>query len=255
MGIVNQRRKEPTIADKAKKDFITLMIEARERESGRALNDLEILHNSRLFLAAGHETTAGTLAIFLFHVAQHPEVEKKILEEVDRLNDRKPPSYEGLERYQYLEWALNESMRMLSVVPLLSRKASQDFHLGGTVRVPKGAGIVIPIHWLHHDAKLWGDPENFRPERFDTGSDECQKRHPQAFMPFGGGPRVCLGSKFAIMEMLLVLIMLYRQYTFSVDGSCTSTPLKINVSVTIEPTDGIHLHVHERQNGFGMKAP
>eukprot|EP00803_Ostreobium_quekettii_P003556 evm.model.scf_3474.1 EVM.evm.TU.scf_3474.1 scf_3474:7619-10265(+) len=255
-SIVKSRRKEPAMEDKAKRDFITLMIEARERESGRALNDLEIMYNSRLFLIAGHETTAGTLAIFLYHVTQHPEVQKKILEEVDRLNDGSPLAYESLEKHQYMEMALNESMRMLSVVPMLSRMAKRDFHLGGTVLIPNGTAVIVPVHLLHHDAKLWGDPENFRPERFDPNSDERRQRNPHAFVPFGGGPRVCIGLKFAVMEMLLVLIMLYRQYTFSLDISRTSVPLKYTSSLTIEPMDGIHLHVHKRENGrdVGVKA-
>lgn len=230
----------------SEKDFISLMLKAQGKQKDWKLTDDDILQNCRLFLVAGYETTAGSLAIAVYYISKFSDVQQKLLAEIDMYNDGGPVSVDDLEHYKYTEWVVNEAMRMHGIVPQTMRTAAHDFYLKGKVFIPKGTAVVLPIHILHHEASLWGDPENFRPERFDEASEEHKKRHPYAFLPFGAGTRMCIGYKFALMEIKLALIAIYRRFTFTVDCERTRHPLRMAYYITNQPVDGIHLKVHKR---------
>lgn len=237
-----------TMTSRMQKDFVNLMLKAQTqlKPGETTLTDEEVLENLRMFLVSGYETTAGSLAFVVFNIAQRPDVEKKLLAEIDKYNDGKAPTLDDLENYKYMLWIMYESMRMNPITPQTFRSTEQDFHLNGKVLIPKGTTIITPFRLMHYDRTLWGDPEKFRPERHDETSEEFKKRHAYAFLPFGGGPRKCVGYKFALMEMKKALIALYRNYTFTVDWEKTSRPLKTHYYMTMEPVEGIHLKVHKR---------
>ena len=149
-------------------------------------------------------------------------------------------------KHGYLDWALNESMRTMTVTPRIGRIPNQDILVNGTYVVPKGIPVMMALHEIHHDKKLWGDPEVFRPERFDPTSDEFKSRHRYAFMPFGGGARKCIGYRFALMEMKTALIVLYRKFKFTIDTAKTSEPVRCDFHVTQDPIGGVYMKAHLR---------
>lgn len=207
---------EDTIVDrqsdvsKAKHDFLTLMVEAVDPQTHKGLTLKQIQENSRLFLfagqrlapamyamyhysngnVAGHETTALSLALVMFHLAANPDVKQKVFDEVDSLKSKE--AVETVDEHEYLGWVINESMRMCSVVPVVGRAPVCDTVIGnGRYVIPAGTTVLISCENIHHEPKYWEEPEAFRPERFDPASKEAQQRHKFAFLPFGGGPRQC----------------------------------------------------------------
>ncbi|SPQ94812.1 unnamed protein product (mitochondrion) [Plasmodiophora brassicae] len=242
---------EDTIVDrqsdvsKAKHDFLTLMVEAVDPQTHKGLTLKQIQENSRLFLFAGHETTALSLALVMFHLAANPDVKQKVFDEVDSLKSKE--AVETVDEHEYLGWVINESMRMCSVVPVVGRAPVCDTVIGnGRYVIPAGTTVLISCENIHHEPKYWEEPEAFRPERFDPASKEAQQRHKFAFLPFGGGPRQCIGMRFALLEMKVTLIRILRRFDFAVDEK-TIVPLKTQFFITLNFPDGIHFRVCRRR--------
>ncbi|GJN17955.1 hypothetical protein PR202_gb05065 [Eleusine coracana subsp. coracana] len=143
---------------------------------------------------------------------------------------------------------VKESMRFFMVSPLVGREASERVEIGGYV-LPKGTWVWMAPGVVAKDPIHFPDPELFRPERFDPAGDERKRRHPYAFIPFGIGPRVCIGQKFAIQEIKLAVIQLYRRYVFRHSPSMES-PLEFDFGIVVNFKRGVKLQVisRHRQN-------
>lgn len=181
------------------------------------MGDLEILAQSMLFFAVGHETTATLLSSCGFFLALFPELQDRLYEEIHQafVEDKGDITYEKLLQLQYLDAFVSEALRYFTPTLTFDREASEDVEIevdGIKLLIPKGMGVVIPFHAIHHDPDNYEDPEKFDPERFMP--ENKHKIKPCTFIPFGSGPRYCLASRFALIEAKLALANLVNKFRF-----------------------------------------
>eukprot|EP00898_Chlorokybus_atmophyticus_P004414 jgi/Chlat1/4974/Chrsp32S04956 len=241
-ALVDDRQKN--LATHAETDALTLMLNARDRESGSPLPLSTVLGTAFELVLAGSDTTANTLSFTLFHLAANQSAQGKLIEEIDKYGPGTPSLEELHERFSYLDWVVQESMRISPTASALLREAtSEPITLGGyTISEPQF--LLINLYSIFRDPKLWGeDALEFRPERFDPASEEFKKRSPDAYVPFGMGARKCIGYRFAQQEAKLALVKLLQNFTFST----LHNELPVALSLVLKPKHGVPLRVHRRK--------
>uniref|UniRef100_A0A671SRH2 unspecific monooxygenase n=1 Tax=Sinocyclocheilus anshuiensis TaxID=1608454 RepID=A0A671SRH2_9TELE len=201
-------------------DFLQLMLqnqipgdhfEDTDEQPAKGLTDHEILSQSLVFILGGYETTSTTLTYLLYNLATNPDCLEKLLEEIDtNFPPDTPITYDALMKIDYLEMAINESMRLLPTTPRLERVCKKTVELNG-VTIPKDTLVGIPTYVLCRDPQLWESPDEFRPERFSPESKSEINQY--IFMPFGLGPRNCIGMRFAQMIMKLLVVKLLQNFS------------------------------------------
>ncbi|XP_038202456.1 cytochrome P450 3A11-like isoform X9 [Arvicola amphibius] len=228
-------------------DFLQLMLNSqnnsKDKESHKALSDIEIVAQSIIFIFGGYDTTSSTLAFALYSLATHPDIQKKLQEEIDlALPNKAPPSYDKVMEMEYLDMVLSETLRLYPTGNRLDRLCKQDVEMNG-VFIPKGSVVIIPICVLQHDPQYWPEPEEFLPERFSK--ENKGSINPYVYMPFGYGPRNCLGMRFALMSMKLAVIKVMQNFSLQ---PCKETqiPLKLNRQPLLQPEKPIVLKVVPR---------
>lgn len=244
-------------------DMVQIMLEAQEggdaavtAESPRGkevrlIEDRHVLSNAFIFMAAGFETTATSLGFIMYLLATHPEEQERLYSEVrDALEDVEGElSYERVHQLKRLDMFIHEALRIYPpVVLFVTRKCEKDTTVMGQF-FPKGVSIMAPTWHLHHDPTVWPDPFVFRPERFDPddSGDGLLQHHPGAYLPFGLGPRICIGKRFALLELKMAVCRILRQYRV-VRCPQTQEPLKLMVqSVIINPVGGVVVGLERRQ--------
>lgn len=221
-------------------DLVSMLLGAADPETGRTMNDEEIIDNLMTFITAGHETTALGLAWTLHLLARHPDYQARLFDEIAIVSGGGPLLAEHVGKLTYARQVFSEAMRLYPPAPIISRAAIREFTLGGYT-IPAGAILYIPIYAVHRHASIWEDPLVFDPERFDP--ETAKSRHRFAFMPFGAGPRVCIGNGFAMMEAVAILAVLLQK--FRVTGSNDPSP-KPMMKVTLRPMHPLSINLVER---------
>ncbi|CAO2183153.1 unnamed protein product [Urochloa humidicola] len=240
----------PAASPPHSKDFLSVVLAARESDAAtRELLSPDYLSALTYeHLLAGSATTAFTLSSVVYLIADHPEVEEKLLREIDAFGpggDRVVPTAHDLQtKFPYLDQVVKESMRFFTVSPLVARETSERVEIGGYA-LPKGTWVWMAPGVLAKDPVNFPDPELFRPERFDPAEEEQRRRHPYAFIPFGIGPRVCIGQKFAVQEIKLAVIHLYQRYVFRHSPRMES-PLEFQFGIVLNFKRGVKLQVVKR---------
>ncbi|CAF1111848.1 unnamed protein product [Rotaria sordida] len=180
----------------------------------RKLTKHEIVSNIFLFMIAGYETTSTALSYITYILATHPNEQQKLQHEIDTHfnpeTEDDMPSYDTVSQIEYLDMFIRETLRLYPIAPVVvNRQSSEDFHIKGIGTIPAGTRIAVDMYTLHYDPDLWGpvDPHIFYPERFET------KRHAMAWIPFGAGPRNCVGMRFALIELKMTLVRLLKTYS------------------------------------------
>ncbi|XP_061401510.1 probable cytochrome P450 6a21 [Musca vetustissima] len=228
-------------------DFMNMMIEMKNsKNESERLNMREITANAFLFFVAGFETSSTTLSFALYELAKNQRVQDKLRQEIcDTLEKYQGEiTYEATQEMKYLEQVIMETLRKYSVLPQLQRRAEVDYptDIPGYV-IRKGTLVYIPVDAIQHDPEIYPEPEKFRPERFEP--EEMQQRHSMAWLPFGDGPRNCIGMRFGKMQVRVLLISLLRDYRFTL-GAKTPNTLPINVSLPlITPDKEVLLNVEK----------
>lgn len=228
------------IADKRAKndpnanDLMSLLIRARD-EQGEGLSDAQLRDEAITIFLAGHETTALTLSYTLLALAERPEYQKRAHDEIDRVLEGRTPTLEDLPKLRFLDHVLSESMRLYPPAWVVAREATEPTVLGN-YSIGVGDQVWVPLYSMHRDARYFPNAEAFDPDRWTPEFKESLPRF--AFFPFGGGPRVCIGNHFAMMEAMLALATILQKRTFEVAPEHVT---KLECSVTLRPALGVKL--------------
>jgi cytochrome P450 len=227
-------------ASKKKQDDLLQMLVDSRFEDGTEMNEQQILAEALILLVAGHETTAMSLSWTFMLLAQHPAIEDKLrLSVVDTLADQ-IPTLDDTRTLTYTQQVIEESMRLYPPAWIVDREPLEDDSIEG-ITLKKGIDVAAFIYGLHRKEDYWENPEQFDPNRFDEANKK--KQIPYAYLPFGGGPRKCIGYHFAMMEMQYILAMFVRKYRFEL---VRETQIKVQPLVTLRAKNGIWVRVITR---------
>ncbi|KAH8402289.1 hypothetical protein KR009_010989 [Drosophila setifemur] len=237
-------------------DFIDQLIELRaeNQEEAKRGNGIDLSHGLTLeqmaaqafvFFIAGFETSSSTMSFCLYELALQPDIQQRVREEIDRVLSEEEGgelTYDALSKMTYLEQVIAETLRKYPIVPHLVRHTERDYSVPGTKHTfEKGTTVLIPVHSMHRDPELYPQPEKFDPSRFDPGQEKS--RHPMAYLPFGDGPRNCIGMRFGKIQTKIGLVTLLRSFKFGASHR-TEDPLILgNRAFTLSSQNGIHLKV------------
>uniref|UniRef100_A0A914WYR2 Uncharacterized protein n=1 Tax=Plectus sambesii TaxID=2011161 RepID=A0A914WYR2_9BILA len=258
-AMIAERQQNPK---KVNPDFLQLLINAsseqveksdvdkdiihEEISSGKRvkLTELETMSQSFLFLIAGYETTATTLHFALYLLALHPEIQDRVVDEINTVvGEAKEISYDHIGKLTYLEQVISETLRMFPPAPRIDRACTKETTVNG-VTIPKGCIVSIPVWVIHHDPEIYPDPETFDPERFSP--EEKASRDPLTFLPFGYGPRNCIGMRFAQLELRMALAYLLKNFKFTPCEQTEKMPIKLNLVGLTKTASPILLTVEKR---------
>ena len=212
-------------------DLLDLLLEGEDPETGRSMSTAELRDNLLTFIVAGHETTALTLAWAFYLCAFDQGVQDKARAEAQSALQGRTATAADLPNLPYCRMIIDEALRLYPPAALVSRTAQAPDTLAGR-EVKKGDTVMIPIYALHRNALLWDDPDAFRPERF------AEKPQRYAYLPFGDGPRICIGASFALQEAVIILATLLAKRRFSPVQGKTPDPVMI---LTLRPEGGVWL--------------
>lgn len=205
------------------------------------MTDRQVRDEAMTLFLAGHETTASALTWAVYFLTQHPESAERLKEEVDRVLGDRPPTAEDAPQLAYTEAVLKEAMRLYPAAWIMGREVVTPCEIRGYT-IPKGWNLLISQWVIHRDARWFDRPDEFIPERWYS---ERIKDLPEcAYMPFGAGPRQCIGRHFAMMEGVIILSMLAQRYDLRRD---LSRPVKAVPLVSIRPEDGLWVTVTRRK--------
>lgn len=229
-------------------DLIDLLVNAKR---GSIWSDDEIISQAFVFFLAGFDTTMWVLIAVTYELALNPTIQQRLIAEIDEvenLSENDDITFDDLNKIKYLDMIVMEVLRIHSPAVLIDRLCSKRFHLKDdnlNVHIEKGDHIWIPIYCFHHNPKYFPNPEVFDPERF---SEENRKHINQAhYVPFGMGPRSCIGGRFALMEVKLIIYYMFRQFTFQCTPK-TEVPMKIKSSpFGLSPLNGMILSLRRRK--------
>ncbi|MFG2225792.1 cytochrome P450 [Streptomyces sp. NPDC048644] len=237
--IVAERRAAPGGAGQAADADLLSLLAAAGNEADGSLDATEVREQVLIFLLAGHETTATSMAFTLHLLARHPEQQERVRDEIDRVLGDRTATAADLERLPELTMALKEAMRLFPPAPVISRRAVRATEIGGHP-VPAGADVIVSPWVTHRHPGLWDDPERFDPQRFTPEQEAA--RHRYAWFPFGGGPRACIGQHFSMLESVLALATLLRAY----DLEAVDHDVPVGAGITLQPmgTARVRLRPH-----------
>ncbi|XP_011702928.1 PREDICTED: probable cytochrome P450 6a14 [Wasmannia auropunctata] len=242
-------------------DFMNLLIELMEKgyigpdddkkttnvsSTVNKLTMAEATAQTFIFFVAGFETIASTSTYALYELAQNRDIQDKVRKEIDEMLAKHGGlTYDAVNQMTYLHKVINETMRKYPPVPILNRICTKDIDLPTTnIRVPKGTLITIPVLGLHRDPSFYPDPDKFDPERFDA--NKIEERHPYTYLPFGEGPRNCIGSRFSYVETKVGLVSLLSKYKFKLH-SRTPIPLVFDEKALIlTAKNGVYFNIEPR---------
>jgi cytochrome P450 len=184
------------------------------REDGSLLPVDEVVDHMNFLMMAAHDTITSSATALVYQLALHPEWQAKLRAEALAVADDGELAYDNLGRMELTEMAFKEGLRLIPPVPSMPRRALRDFEFGG-YRIPAGTHVGINVHWTHHSADYWDEPERFEPMRFTREAEKA--RHKYAWVPFGGGAHMCLGLHFAYMQVKVLMAQLLTRYRITLE--------------------------------------
>jgi cytochrome P450 len=235
-GIIAARR----ASGEDRGDLLSMLLHARDADDGSRMTDRQVRDEIMTLFLAGHETTAVSLSWTWYLLAHHPEVDARLADEVRGALGGRPPTVADLPRLRYAEMVVTESMRLHPPVYSMTRRVVEPFALGGHP-VARDTVLVMSQWVVHRDRRWFDEPEAFQPDRWEH---DLAKRLPRyAYFPFGGGPRLCIGNTFALMEATLLLATIAQRFRFRLAPNAAVRPM---LSVTMRPAEGIPMVLSAR---------
>ncbi|EDV24440.1 uncharacterized protein TRIADDRAFT_25372 [Trichoplax adhaerens] len=238
--IIKQRRRNMEAGIECRKDFLQQIIEAGDQDK---LNDDEIVGQAFIFLTAGFHTISNTLSFACYLLATNPDKQQKLYQEIESIfSADQDIDYDTLFELSYLNMVVLETMRIYPAGFFINRDIKEDKTING-IHFAKGAMLAVPIYAIHHNPKLWPDPDKFIPERFTE--EEKVKRHPFSYIPFGDGPRNCIGMRLALLEVKLAVAKIVQKMELLTTEK-TEIPLEMETGTNLTAPNGIYLAVRKR---------
>jgi cytochrome P450 len=229
-----------------KADLLGRMLAISDPESGRIMSDELLVDNIIGFLMAGYETTAFSLTWTLYLISQSPEWEARMVAEIARVVGAGPVTAAHVASLTVVQQVLNESLRLYPSAPVIVRDFHNDVELDG-IKIPAGTIGIIPIYAIHRHRDVWDDPDRFDPDRF--APERASKPARYQFMPFGAGPRVCLGASLASIELTIMLATFVRAARFEVEAGFAPQPVG---RMFLVPRNGMPMRVTMRESGASV---
>ncbi|MFI5300015.1 MAG: cytochrome P450 [Polyangiales bacterium] len=255
--MIRERRAATAAGAPDRGDFLSLLLAARDEEAtsnereGKAdgMTDVQVRDESMTLFLAGHETTANAMAWTLYLLAKNPDVRARLEAEIDDVLGDRQVTAEDLARLPYALQVVKESMRLYPPAYVTSRMAERDVTIAGHA-FPRGSLMIINIMGMHRSARWFPAPDRFDPDRFAPAREKEIARH--AYMPFGAGPRICIGSHFALLEAHLALITLTQHVRLEL---VSDEPVAYEPLITLRPRGGIPMRVLRRRATWASATP
>ncbi|PYI53809.1 cytochrome P450 [Paenibacillus flagellatus] len=235
-GIIERRREE----NRDRGDLLSMLLQARD-DDGTGMTGEQLRDEAMTLFLAGHETTANVLSWTLYALARHPAAGEVLAAELDRVLEGREPAFADIPRLPYTQAVIKESMRLYPPVWFISREPVEDVSIDG-YRLPAGCEVALSQWVMHRHPDHFADPQSFRPDRWSPSFEKSLPAY--VYFPFGAGPRVCIGSGFAMTEATLLLASIAQTYRFEpADGR----EAVLEPSITLRPRYGIRLRAIRRR--------
>ena len=234
--MIADRRRRP----EGRGDLLSILLQTQDADDGSRMTDRQVRDEVMTLFLAGHETTAAALSWTWYLLAQHPEADARLADELRAVLGDRTPAVADLPTMRFTEMVVAESMRLYPPAYGIGREATRATEVAG-LPLPSRGIVIIPTWAVHRDARWFDRPDAFLPERW---GDEAVRRLPRfAYLPFGGGPRQCIGNTFATMEATLILAAIAQRFRLALlpDQRVTPTP-----GTTLRPEPGIRMRVEQR---------
>jgi cytochrome P450 len=235
--MIDERRRNPD----QRNDFLSILLQARD-EDGNAMDDRQVMDECTTLFSAGHETTASTLSWAWYFLCQHPDIYQQVQHEADSVLEGRTPMYSDLAHLPLCLQVFKETMRLYPPAAGIVREALHDITIDGYL-LPKGTTVMLSPYTIHRNSAYFPDPEKFVPQRFTPEQEKQLPRY--AYIPFGAGPRICIGNYFALMEGQLLLATLAQRVTFTLVPGQTIQPDPIH-NLALRPGGKVAVIVKKR---------
>jgi len=217
--------------------LLSMLLEARDEDTGEQMNNQQLRDELITIYVAGHETSANALSWTWYLLTQHPDIYQGLKDEVRNTLGNRRPTLTDLRALPYARQVMDEAMRLYPPAWTMGREALSEDEANG-YPIPKSGMVFVSIYNLHRDERYWKNPDQFDPDRFTP--ERTKQRHRGVYMPFGLGPRMCIGNNFALMEIQLIIMMIVQRFDFELD---TTHPVVPEALITLRPKHGIKVFV------------
>jgi cytochrome P450 len=217
-------------------DLLQTLMDARYTD-GEGMSDELVLSESMQLLVAGHETSSNALSWLLYLLSSRPDCLEKLRQEFDSVLGEAPLSYGDVPKFEFATQVIQEALRLYPPFWMVDRMAVADDRVGD-LSIPAGSTVIVFVYGAHHAQGSWPEPESFNPERFTKANEKLHT--PFSYLPFGGGPRGCIGGNYAMLQILMILSALLRNYDFQLSPGQT---IEARPMVILRPKHGIRMMV------------
>ena len=235
-GMIKERR----AVGEEKDDLLSMLLHASDADTGEAMNDRQLRDEAMTLFLAGHETTANALSWLFYLLSQHTAVTRKLLIEVDTVLQNRVATLDDTANLPYTRLVIDETLRLYPPAWIIGRHTLQPDSLGGA-DIPADTDVSISPFVTHRHPDFWDNPEGFDPERFSP--ERSKGRHRFAYFPFGGGPRLCIGNNFALLEMQLTLATILQRFEPQL---VSGHPVEMDPGITLRPKNGVLMTLKRR---------
>ncbi len=216
-------------------DLLQSLMDARYAD-GEAMSDALVLSESMQLLVAGHETSSNGLSWLLYLLSMHPETLERVRDEFESVLRGRPLSHGDVMSFPFTTQVIQEALRLYPPFWMIDRMALNDDRVGDVV-IPAGSMVIVYVYGAHHATRAWDSPEEFRPERFIKEKEKLLT--PFTYLPFGGGPRVCIGNQYAMLQILMILSTILGRYDFQL---APQQDIEARAMVILRPKQGIRMN-------------
>lgn len=242
--IIDERRRSQIAHD----DLLGLLMAARDEETGERMSDRQLRDEVMTLFLAGHETTANLLSFLWALLSQHRDVRQKLHDEIDQTVAGRAPGIEDVPTLTVTNLIIQETLRLYPPAWIIGRQAIEEDQIGGYM-IPAGSGVLISPYIIHRHPAYWESADTFDPWRFEQGRNGDRPRY--AYMPFGGGPRLCIGNNFALTEAALIVATVAQRYELNL---APGHPVEAEAAFTLRPKNGVWMTLHTRRPARDEKS-